>query len=192
MSLPLSDPDLSDLQNEARSAARRLVRRLRMSAQDLDDVRQDLLVDLLARLKHFDHRKGTIGAFASAVMANRATRIGRRVGADRRMFGSCPVSLDAPVPDGRGELLRNVVAENDGYPALMGQRSDGFEASDRRSDLDRALGTLCAPDIALLADLMARGTAPASTNPGMSRASLYRRLGNIRLDLVMAGLDPAS
>ena len=46
----ISRDDLQILLHEADIAARRLVRQLRLPRADLDDVRQDLLVDLIARL----------------------------------------------------------------------------------------------------------------------------------------------
>lgn len=46
---PISPDDLAKLIDEAAVAARRLHRKLVLPAADLDDLRQDLLVDLICR-----------------------------------------------------------------------------------------------------------------------------------------------
>jgi RNA polymerase sigma-70 factor (ECF subfamily) len=91
----ISRDDLQILLHEADIAARRLVRQLRLPRADLDDVRQDLLVDLIARLPAYDADRGTLGAFAGAILANRATRIANKAKRERRMYGATPISLAA-------------------------------------------------------------------------------------------------
>jgi RNA polymerase sigma-70 factor (ECF subfamily) len=61
---PVYRSDLQILVHEADLAARRLVRRLRLPAHEREDLRQDLLVDLIARLPAFDPARGRLGAFA--------------------------------------------------------------------------------------------------------------------------------
>ena len=47
----ISQDDLRTLLREADAAARRLVRKLHLQPADLDDVRQDLLTDEIARMR---------------------------------------------------------------------------------------------------------------------------------------------
>ena len=101
----ISQDDLRTLLHEADVAVRRLVRKLGLPRADLDDIRQDLLTDALARLHAFDAERGALGAFAGLVMANRATRIAQRVRNHRRMYGPEPVSLDEPAAPGSRETL---------------------------------------------------------------------------------------
>lgn len=54
---PISPADLATLIDEAAIAARRLHRKLVLPAVDLDDLRQDLLVDVICRLPGFDARR---------------------------------------------------------------------------------------------------------------------------------------
>ena len=72
---PISPSDLATLLDETDVAARRLHRKLTLPAADLDDLRQDLLIDLICRLPGFDKRRGTIGAFANIVLRNQCSRI---------------------------------------------------------------------------------------------------------------------
>ena len=55
---PISPADLATLIDETDRAARRLHRKLALPAADLDDLRQDLLIDLICRLPGFDKRRG--------------------------------------------------------------------------------------------------------------------------------------
>lgn len=73
----ISRDNLQILLHEADIAARRLVRQLRLPRADLDDVRQDLLVDLIARLPAYDADRGTLGALAARTVraAAKASRI---------------------------------------------------------------------------------------------------------------------
>lgn len=75
---PISPADLATLIDEAALAARRLHRKLVLPAADLDDLRQDLLVDVICRLPGFDARRGSIGAFANIVLRNQSSRIAMR------------------------------------------------------------------------------------------------------------------
>jgi RNA polymerase sigma-70 factor (ECF subfamily) len=96
---PISRPDPVTLLDEADAAAARLRRRLRLPRADLDDLRQDLLVDLIRRLPAFDARRGSIGAFAGIVLRNHASRIAARLARERRATGGGLLSLDAPAGD---------------------------------------------------------------------------------------------
>ena len=98
---PISESDLVTLLDEADAAATRLWRRVRLPRADLDDLRQDLLLDLIRRLPAFDARRGSIGAFAGIVLRNQASRIATRLRRERRATGGDLLSLDAAGGDGR-------------------------------------------------------------------------------------------
>ena len=124
---PISPADLATLIDEAAVAARRLHRRLVLPAADLDDLRQDLLVDLICRLPGFDARRGSIGAFANIVLRNQSSRIAIRHHRQRRGIGRNPsahgslrqVTRDASLEPGPGQRLEvtigHVVTPQVGY-----------------------------------------------------------------------------
>lgn len=87
---PISPADLATLIDEAAFAASRLHRKLVLPAADLDDLRQDLLIDLICRLPGFDKRRGTIGAFANIVLRNQCSRIAIRHHRRRRAARRAP------------------------------------------------------------------------------------------------------
>ena len=186
---PISEPDLVTLLEEADAAASRLWRRVRLPRADLDDLRQDLLLDLIRRLPAFDARRGSIGAFAGIVLRNQASRIATRVACDRRATGGRMLSLDAP--GGDGTTLADRLVASDGPAAWHGGRAFTIEATDCRIDLARALGALEACDLTLCAaiahcpvrDLAGRGFG--------SRATIYRRLQDLRCVLAANGARAA-
>ncbi|WP_420394236.1 hypothetical protein [Acuticoccus sp.] len=143
MDRALSPDDLHLVMHEADAAARRLHRKLRLPAANLDDLRQDLLTDLIGRLPGFDRERGNLGAFAGLVMRNRSVRIAENVARQRRFTAGGPLSLDAPVADGAS--LADQLSGSDGLAAWHGQRVDHFEQVDRRLDVERAVAGIDRP-----------------------------------------------
>jgi RNA polymerase sigma-70 factor (ECF subfamily) len=191
MRFQLSSDDFHVLQHEADMAARRLLRQLRLPKDDLSDIRQDLIADALARLRAFDPDRGSLGAFLATIMANKATRIARQVKAHRRLFGACPASLDEPMPGLAGTARGDLAAEHDGYAAWCGQPTDAFTAADRRIDLERRLAILSRKDGALCAALGQTTIEELAAAGRGARATLYRRVRDIRLALTAYGLRAA-
>ncbi len=191
MPLAISNSDLQLLLFEADAETRRLVRRLRLSRAELDDIRQDLLVDLIARLPAFDRQRGSLGAFAGVVLRNHATRIAARIKRERAAFGAVPVSLDEVPPGGNGATRGVLTAEEDGFSAWLGQPVDAFAAVEQRLDVERGLGTLDLRDGSLCAALAHTTIERLAAQGRGSRSTLYRRLENIRLALMAHGLEAA-
>jgi len=182
----ISPADLTNLIAEASIAARRLHRKMVLPAADLDDLRQDLLVDLICRLPGFDARRGSIGAFANIVLHNQSSRIAMRMHRQRRAQGGTVLSLDAPIADGT-EPLGCILAETDGLAAWHGQDASEADDADLRHDLAHALGDL--PDDArgLCISLGTCAIADIISRTGTSRSALYRHIALLRLDLAMRG-----
>lgn len=184
---PLSRADLATLLHEAHREARRLHRRLSLPPGDLDDLRQDLLVDLICRLPGYDARRGSVGAFANVVLRNQASRIAMRHHRQRRAQGGAVLSLDAPAA-GSAEPLGCLLAETDGLAAWHGQDRCAAADAETRHDLARALADLPEDVRGLCAALGSCAVAELVGRDGISRSALYRRLARLRLDLAMRGL----
>ena len=188
---PISRHHLACILDEADVAARRLHRRLCLPAADLDDLRQDLLIDLICRLPAFDASRGSIGAFAGIVLRNQASRIALKHHRDLRFRGGAVVSLDAPRGPGVTDTLGETLSQSDGLATWHGQDGDELARTDLRHDVARVVGQLvpaarlfCAAlGQCALRDLVARGVG--------SRSALYRRTSELRLDLTARGLGPA-
>lgn len=184
---PISPADLATLIDEAALAARRLHRKLVLPAADLDDLRQDLLVDVICRLPGFDARRGSIGAFANIVLRNQSSRIAMRHYRQRRAQGGTVLSLDVPVAGGT-EPLGCLLAEADGLATWHGQDLCATEDAELRHDLARVLGDLPEDARTLCAALGTCAIAEIVGREGVSRSALYRRIARLRLDLAMRGL----
>jgi DNA-directed RNA polymerase specialized sigma24 family protein len=186
----LSSADVAWLGREADFLALRLVRRFGLPHHQHEDLRQDLLVDLIARLEAFDPTRGTLRTFAGTVIAHHAGRLANRIRRERTAF--TPVSLDDPLPDSDGLTLGDTIAESGGYLALHGQPTDRLAVAERRLDLERALPCLASAGLRLCAQLLHRSPTALSRHGGGPRASLYRRLRDLRLQLLAAGIATAA
>ena len=186
---PISEPELITILDEADAAAARIRRRLGLPRADLDDLRQDLLVDLIRRLPAFDARRGSIGAFAGIILRNQASRIATRLRRERHACGGHLLSLDAPGIDGRA--LADRLGGDDGLAVWNGQCAAIEDMTERRIDLARALGALESLDLRLCA-AMANCPIRGLVDRGLgSRATLYRRLRNLRCILAAHGARAA-
>ncbi|WP_084861267.1 sigma factor [Salibaculum halophilum] len=190
MHTPISPSDLATLIDEADRAARRLHRKLALPAADLDDLRQDLLIDLICRLPGFDKRRGSIGAFAGIVLRNQSSRIAIRHHRRRRAQGGTVLSLDAPTA-GFVEPLGSLLAETDGLAAWHGQDRDMQTDIQTREAVQSALAHLPEGDRRFCCALAHRSVTALAAEDFGSRSALYRRLTDLRHVLTAYGLGPA-
>lgn len=187
---PITPTDLSTLIAEADAAARRLRRKLVLSTADHDDLRQDLLVDLICRLPGFDARRGSIGAFANIVLRNQSSRIAMRHHRQRRAQGGSLLSLEVPLA-GTREPVGDTLTEDDGLAAWHGQTCCATAVTELHHALQAALARLPAEDRRFCAALAHRPVTALATEGFGSRSALYRRLADLRHVLTAHGLGPA-
>jgi DNA-directed RNA polymerase specialized sigma24 family protein len=176
--------------SEVDHQATRLACRHALPNHELDDVRQDLITDVIARSPAFDDARASPSTFVAMVAANRAALLGRRYYRQQCLYGRSPVSLDEPIGDDDGAPVTrgDLVAEADGYAAWMGHASDPFRETERRLDL-RAAAQLLPDRLRGLCDALTGDTASgASRSQNRSRAEIYRCLREVRLRFRAAGL----
>ena len=188
----LSPTDLDRLHALAQRQARRVCRISRLPGHQAEDVRQEMLLDLLTRLSAFDAKRGSLEAFATVCFRHRGSRIAtreRREGAARH-----PARLDQPVCDlGSADAeehltLAETIPEAEGYAAWCGQPTDAIATTERRLDLQAASAALDARDHPLCAALAAATPQEVAARAPFGRSTLYRRLHEMRLRLLAAGL----
>ena len=187
---PITPADLSTLIAEADAAACRLRRKLVLPAVDHDDLRQDLLVDLICRLPGFDARRGSIGAFANIVLRNQSSRIAMRHHRQRRAQGGSILSLAVPLAGAR-EPVGDTLTEDDGLAAWHGQTCCAAAVTELHHTLQTALARLPAEDRRFCAALAHRPVTALTAEGFGSRSALYRRLADLRHVLTAHGLGPA-
>lgn len=187
---PLSRADLATLINEANAAARRLHRKLALPTADLDDLRQDLLVDLICRLPGFNARRGSLGAFANIVLRNQASRIACRHHHQRRAQNGTLLSINVPLSGSR-EPIGQTLTEADGLASWYGQERTTEDDLEAGLALSRALARLPEADRRLCAALAHRSVAAIAAHGFGSRSALYRRIADLRRVLTAYGLGPS-
>ncbi|SUE62867.1 Uncharacterised protein [Roseomonas gilardii subsp. rosea] len=183
-------PDLTPSYRLATQEARRLCRSLGLPAHEREDLRQDLLVDFLARLPAFDSARAEIEAFAMVCFRHAGARIARRV--QRERAARHPRSLDDTLPNTDGLTLADTIGEVDGYGAWCGQSTDAIAALERRLDLERAAGAIAAQDYPLCAALSEHTPHEFGEQKTMPRMRIYRRIREMRLRLLAAGIPSAA
>lgn len=168
MSTRLSPTEQSLLLKEADAATARLRWRLRLSPEAAEDVRQDLLLDLVRRMATYDPARGPIGPFAGRILRNRGSELAAAIAADRRSS----FSVDEP---------HDVYQVSDPNDKTRDCRLSLFMALQRLSSRDRAF---------CLA--LARFSVDRLAAAGFgSRAGLYRRLRELRCVFAAQGLRAA-
>lgn len=158
--------DFIVLNRHADQVARRTLRCGRSSVLEREDLRQELLLDLLRRLRHFDPARGSLGAFAATCFRHRAQRVlwvCRREARDRHAFS------------------------HHGQQATSGAQ-DAEVTLSLRLDLCRVLERLSPAQAATLAALLRHDGAGAAA----PRTTRHRHLTALRGHLAAAGLREAA
>ena len=171
-----------------------MMRIARLPAQERDDIEQDMLLDLLTRLPSFDAERGTLEAFATLCFRHRGIRLAEHVRRDRQRHHL--TAFDDVVATGGDAdaalTLAEVLPEADGLLVWWGQPSDAAAICERRLDLSSAAAALDVRDHTLCAALSASPVQEAARRCAMSRASLYRRIAEMRLRMLAAGIASAA
>src|SRR4051794_36075781 len=172
MTTAIATASLRPILASADHAAARFCRHHADPLLEQDDVRQDLLLDFLKRLRSFDPARSSLRTFAAICFQHRTTRLALVARRDRRARHL--LALDAPLPGQIELMLLDTVAENDGYGAWIGQCAEGVAQLEHYLDLDRALSTLDANVVPLCAALLRGDRTGAGAS--MSRTTIHRRV----------------
>jgi hypothetical protein len=149
---------------EASIRAKRLRRKLRADAGDEEDFRQTLLLDLLTRSHGYDERRSAWRTFTWTVMRNASARIAQHHA--NSSPATLPLALAMDVPAAAADVDAVHVA----------------------IDFRRAARTL-SPDLHRVAEDIAHADSisDAQRASSLSKATFYRALSDLRLNLLAAG-----
>jgi len=191
---PLSVADLARVLPIVRREARRALHRRGLPQQERDDLQQDMLVDLLARMPAFDSTRGTLEAFTTVCCRHHATRQAERLRRERahRHIASFDDRVGTEESSGAPLTLGETLPLSDSLAAWWGQPTDAAAALERRLDLERAAACIDRQDHDLCTALSAGPMCDAVRSAPSSRATIYRRVGEIRLRLLAAGIGSAA
>lgn len=167
-----------DLQGEAvrviRFKAGQLSRLPCFTGADVEDLEQELAMDLLLRLPWFDPARAGLATFLDRVVGHRAAALVAGAMAKRRGGGLTLVSVD------------DLESGNDPETALTSQNLDHIELA---VDVRRLLGRLPEEHRRLCHLLVVMDKPDIPRRLGMSRATFYRRLAEVRGFFRDAGLE---
>ena len=170
--------------NYVKSKAWFLVKKRGFPAEQCEDIQQDMLVDLIERLPWHDRTKSPRTAFITMVVNHKAASIIEQRGSPSREHVRKEVSINTSMSlDGRPAEL--------GYTLLGSQTA--AEASDRKTDLERALASL-PESLRLLWDLkvQAMSWTEISAKTGVPRPTLHDRWAKVCEHLRQAGVGQYS
>ena len=159
------------------------------------DLRQELFLHLAHAQSHYDAGRSSPATFATHVCRRRSSQLVEATTTVKRGGGAVPRSLAEPVKLGErnGAAIMAELAEtisDDAYTMRTGRRSRPFaELLSLCIDVNRAITRLPA-ELADVANLLASGmpAVEVAQHLQISRATLYRRIGQLRHVFREAGL----
>jgi RNA polymerase sigma factor (sigma-70 family) len=163
--------------------------RFDLSQADREDLYQELILDLLERADRFDPAKGSAGTFTGLVSLNCANDFLARMKKDRERLLFCMDYAAANDPD----FGDSAPALDEAAIPLWAQDDDLFTASEVLHDLQQALACLNEAQRALFQLLATYHDLPTACRAsGLSAATFYRRVTELRLHLRMFGIRAAA
>ena len=170
--------------------ARQLVGRYGLTFFDREDLEQELMIDLLQRMRYFNPAKAKKTTFIARIVERHIATILEARHAQCRDWRLCRVSLNTPHESDKGdtwELIDRVDSEG----ALRTCQPDTRESeiNNLRMDLARVLDTLPEDLRDLCERLRESNMAEIARETGVSRTTLYDKLTRIREAFREVGLD---
>ena len=173
-----------------RYKARQLVGKGGWTDDDRPDLEQELMIDLLRRMEHFDPHKSHKHTFMTRIVERRvATLLAARY-ARCRDWRQCTTSLNAPIPDSADEVTELVEQlGSEGQWVDHEHVAQAQREQDMRLDMARTIAALPEPLRQLCIQLQSHNMAEIARHMGVPRSTLYRQLTQLREALRAAGLE---
>lgn len=163
--------------------------RFGLSCADREDLYQELMLNLLERAEQFDPNKGSAGTFTGVLSQHRASEFLYRLTKDRSRLSFCS---GGATNESESDGLE-AFADTDSVVPLWGAVTNGFEEIDASRDLDQALRRMDDEQRTLFALLVEhQDVRTACAVSGVSSATFYRRLADLKMHLRLFGLRAAA
>jgi RNA polymerase sigma-70 factor (ECF subfamily) len=170
--------------------ARQLVGRYGLTFFDREDLEQELMIDLLQRMRHFNPAKAKKTTFMARIVERHIATILEARHAQCRDWRLCRVSLNTPHESDKGdtwELIDRV--DSEGTLGTCQPDTREIEINNLRIDVERVLNTLPEDLRDLCERLHESNMAEIARETGVARTTLYDKLTRIREAFREAGLD---
>ncbi len=173
-----------------RHKARQLVGKAGLTENDRQDLEQELMIDLLSRMKHFNPAKGKKTTFMTRIVERRISNILEARFAQCRDWRKCTASLNDPIPGGDDDSTERIEqVSSDGQMGHQGRETIEQRQNDIRLDVDRMIATLPEDLQELCEKLQSSNMAEIAREMGVPRSTLYGKLTKLRDAFREAGLD---
>lgn len=182
-----TDPTVAISMDLAHRAARAIAWQFGLSPSERADVEQDLITELIARAPLFDAARAAWPAFCTVILRHAASDIIRKIRSRHLRHGG---SLqDAGPPSGeRASPWEQRVREDEGLAATWAGWVDAFHRTEMEVDLGRFVAALPA-DLQSIALLLCEWPpGEAQRRSGRSSKTFYRKVREIRMQMLIAGL----
>jgi len=165
-----------------RKKARKLIKHKCFLSSDLEDLEQELMIDLLSKLIHYDSSKSSLQTFTQNIIENKASNMIRNISRKKRGSQMAICSLYEPigVGDNKDEaylLIDTISADSSFYEYsisdLTRQLEFEFDVRQVINKLPDNLGKLCK-----LLQIMT--VAEIAEETGTSRNTVYKALKMLR------------
>lgn len=184
VSRPTKEPIISNYaMRVASSKAGRLCCRAGFNKSDAEDIRQELLLDLLKNLPNFDPSKGSEEVFVCRAMRSKAIKLLRDRMASNRTPSRTSGSMNEMIYDKEERRLVEL-------GQTIGEDDPSFEQVDLRLDVESVMAKLPS-DLRELCELLkTKSITEAAKALGLGLGSVYWRLDKLRAIFREAGLEP--
>ncbi len=173
-----------------RHKARQLVGKAGLTENDRQDLEQELMIDLLSRMKHFNPAKGKKTTFLTRIVERRISNILEARFAQCRDWRKCTASLNDPIPGGNDDSTERIEqVSSDGQMGHQGRETIEQRQNDIRFDVDRVIAALPEDLQELCEKLQSSNMAEIAREMGVPRSTLYGKLTKLRDAFREAGLE---
>jgi RNA polymerase sigma-70 factor, ECF subfamily len=167
-----------------------LAGRYGFSRSDRDDIRQDLLLDCIARSPNFDPARSSPVTFFHRVILHGIATLLEAQRAGCRDYRRCRHSLNTPVQFNDESIELGETISVDDYDYRLGRSVlPPLERTELQIDVALSISRLPAELTAVAVLLKTVSVVEAARRLGVSRSTLCRRVASIREIFIAAGLD---
>jgi RNA polymerase sigma-70 factor (ECF subfamily) len=177
--------------NLVRHKAHQLLGRVGFTEADRADLQQELMIELLRKMKYYDPARGKKTTFMERVLKNHVTTIIRTRIAGSRSWHRCLTSLDEPLSaDATDDASTHL--DQISYTDLVGREGIGtveHEMHPLRIDIARVLDRL-PENLRLICERLKEiSVAELAREMGVPRSTIYEKRKQIRRAFSKAGLQ---
>lgn len=159
--------------------AKVLIRTPHYTIDDIEDIKQELLLAYLLAWPSFDPEKGNPKSFVKAIINNRAAEMLREAEAQKRWTGLKTLSLSTPLAEDTDATLGDLVTSEESlWGDVFGAQSHG--AAEQKIDHERMLAALPKDLRQTYRLLMEHSVTEAAEILGVPRTTMSSRLKKLK------------